>query len=306
MSWKSKVALDTVKAFLPFQSELRRLKRRFFPYETDSAIDEDTFEQGLSMIRMLQGVGTDLRDKTVLELGSGWQPIIPTLCYLAGCRKIILTDLTRLMDESLVRNATRLVASKHAQVTALTGLGNAQIRRLLQFSDAGTLQDLHERLNMEYVVPFDPGDVPSGSIDIIISRTVLEHIKPHTLVGLLREFRRILCPEGLMCHVIDMSDHFEHRDKSIPRVNFLKFGELAWALTGLNTQNYQNRLRHFEYLGMFQDTGFELVDEIAEPDPDAVTALKTMCICKRYSDMPHDELAILTSFVLVRNTDSRY
>ena len=104
-----------------------------------------------------------------------------------------------------------------------------------------------------------------------------------------------------MCHVIDMSDHFEHGDKSISRVNFLKFGKFVWALTGLNPQNYQNRLRHFEFVEMFQSAGFELIEEIAEPDAGALESLKEITICKRYSRVPHEQLAILTSLLLVRN-----
>ena len=301
MGWKSKLLLDTLKAFLPFQGTLRRLKRRLFPHQKEPENNGLAFEQGLKMLGMLRRAGVNLHEQTVLELGSGWQPVIPILFYLAGCRKIILTDLEYLTDETLVRMAARFVASRTAQIAAEIRLTEGEVQQRLDFLGSGTLEDILERLNMEYRVPFESRSVASSSIDIIISRTVLEHIKPRTIASILRDFQRVLRPEGYMCHVIDMSDHFEHRDKLISRVNFLKFGELVWALTGLNPQNYQNRLRHFEFIEMFQSAGFEIIDNIAEPDADALESLKEIKICKRYSRVPHEQLAILTSLLLVRN-----
>ena len=84
-----------------------------------------------------------------------------------------------------------------------------------------------------------------------------------------------------MCHVIDMSDHFEHHDKSISRVNFLKYGDSAWSVTGWNAQNYQNRPRHHEFIALFRRAGFEILRELAEPDPLALAALKNMRVCAR-------------------------
>ncbi len=301
MGWKSRLFLDTLKAFLPFQGTLRRLKRRLFPHQKEPENNGLAFEQGLKMLGMLRRAGVNLHEQTVLELGTGWQPVIPILFYLAGCRKIILTDLEYLTDETLVRMAARFVASRTAQIAAEIRLTEGEVQQRLDFLGSGTLEDILERLNMEYRVPFESRSVASSSIDIIISRTVFEHIRPRTLADILRDFRRILRPKGYMCHVIDMSDHFEHRDKLISRVNFLKFGEFVWTLAGLNPQNYQNRLRHFEFIEMFQNAGFEIIDNIAEPDADALESLKEIKICKRYSRVPHEQLAILTSLLLVRN-----
>ncbi len=301
MGWKSRLFLDTLKAFLPFQGTLRHLKRRFIPCQNVSENNDLAFEQGLKMVSVLQSAGVNFHGKTVLELGTGWQPVIPILFYLAGCRKIILADLEHLTDEALFRMAARFVASRSAQIAAEVGLAEGEIQQRLDALGSGTLEDILERLNMEYRVPFESRSVASSSIDIIISRTVLEHIRPRTLARILRDFRRILRPEGYMCHVIDMSDHFEHGDKSISRINFLKFGKFVWALTGLNPQNYQNRLRHFEFVEMFQSAGFELIEEIAEPDAGALESLKEIKICKRYSRVPHEQVAILTSLLLVRN-----
>ena len=301
MGWKSKLLLDTLKAFLPFQGTLRRLKRRLFPHQKEPENNGLAFEQGLKMLSMLRRAGVNLHEQTVLELGTGWQPVIPILFYLAGCRKIMLTDLEYLTDETLVRMAARFVASRSAQIAAEVGLTEGEIQQRLDILGIGALEDILEQFNMEYRVPFESRSLASSSIDIIISRTVLEHIRPRTLVDILRDFRRILRPKGYMCHVIDMSDHFEHRDKLISRVNFLKFGEPVWALTGLNPQNYQNRLRHFEFMEMFQSAGFEIIDDIAEPDAGALESLKEIKICKRYSRVPHEQLAILTSLLLGRN-----
>ena len=66
----------------------------------------------------------------------------------------------------------------------------------------------------------------------------------------------------LACHLVDHSDHWEHNDKSLSRVNFLKYSDSFFRWTYIfNSLNYQNRLRHPEYIEMLHKAGFRLVRE---------------------------------------------
>lgn len=74
----------------------------------------------------------------------------------------------------------------------------------------------------------------------MISRDVMEHVAPNTLGAIFRESARVLSPRGVACHIIDESDHWQHGDTSITRVNFLRFSDIQHRLTYLNSLNYHN------------------------------------------------------------------
>ena len=95
-----------------------------------------------------------------------------------------------------------------------------------------------------------------------------------------------------MCHTIDMSDHFEHQDKSISRVNFLQYRPWIWKLACLEPQLFQNRLRRFEYENMLLEEGYEIRLMTGDADADAMAALGRMNVCARYGDVPVEELAM--------------
>ena len=59
-------------------------------------------------------------------------------------------------------------------------------------------------------------------MDIVISRVVLEHIPPAQLRCLHDDFARALRQGGIVSHVVDNSDHREHRDKRLSRIEFLR------------------------------------------------------------------------------------
>lgn len=128
----------------------------------------------------------------------------------------------------------------------------------------------------------------------------MEHIPPGILRQILREFRRILKPDGVMAHVIDNSDHWEHKDKSISRVNFLKFNDLQWNLVNFHRLFYQNRLRHSDYVLMFQNLGFDVVMEKGEVCERSRVALAELQLDRRFRGYDRDDLATITSHIVAR------
>jgi hypothetical protein len=97
-----------------------------------------------------------------------------------------------------------------------------------------------------------------------------------------------------------MSDHWEHGDKSISRVNFLTYDGLLWKLACLNVQNYQNRLRQFEYLSLLRQHNFEILTATGVPNPTARNDLASASINPRYRGVSPDELAILDTTIVAR------
>lgn len=298
MGWWVKLVVDTAKTTLPFQHELRRLKRRLSPYRTNPANDRLALAQGLRQISILRQTGSWTHDIRVLEIGSGWTPIIPLLFVAAGARQVILTDIERLLDRHTLLNALDVILAGADEVARVLNMDPDRLRLILDADRSLGLDDLLRHFGLVYQVPHDVSAIADGSLDLVCSRAVLEHIPPAELARLVRAYGSKLSPGGLMCHVVDNSDHWEHRDKSISRVNFLRYGETAWRLTGINPQNYQNRLRHPDYVELLQECGLRVL--IAEGDVDArsLADLRTMRVHRRFAHRSLEELATLTSYLV--------
>jgi predicted SAM-dependent methyltransferase len=123
-------------------------------------------------------------------------------------------------------------------------------------------EDLERHYAITYRAPFDAGDtkLPDGSIDLISTTSVWEHIPRAQIPRLLRECARLCHAGSIMSHAIDYTDHYAHSDPSITRYNFLQFTPEQWERYNPDI-HYQNRLRHSDYRDMFEDAGFDVVEE---------------------------------------------
>jgi SAM-dependent methyltransferase len=288
--WHVKLVKDALKSTLPFQTQLRKWKRRISPYEGLQDNNELALLQGLQQINLLQVSGANLAGD-VLEIGSGWLPIIPLLFRLAGARRLVLTDVEQLMDGHTIAVAKRAIERSIDRVSDVLG------------KPTGLLLDrLAEPFAPEYHTPWNSGKFLKNSADIVISRAVFEHIPPTDLLDLIDDLGRILRPDGLMCHIIDNSDHWEHQDHNISRVNFLRFENgMFWRIACMNRQSYQNRLRHSDYTRLFIKSGWTAVVAAGEPDPGCLEDLRSLPLASQFESYDQRDLAILTStFVLCR------
>src|SRR4030095_6401923 len=101
MPWQLKFLRSSAFALLPGSTWLRTIKRKFVPYPVQ--LDALTFDNAFEMIAMLDRAGVHPRGRVVLEVGSGWWPIIPLMMRLAGARRVYLVDTQRLLDVHLLR-----------------------------------------------------------------------------------------------------------------------------------------------------------------------------------------------------------
>ena len=304
MNWKVRCVMNTCKALVPFHKQIRDWKRTSQAYVPDERNNKDTIENGLLQIEWLRGV-CDLSQASVLEVGTGWQPLIPILLSLAGTKRIYTCDLNRLCAPSTLRSALDGIRKHRDTIQSHLKLTSAAFNAALDVSfDAGLDQAL-EQLRITYLAPCDCRHVPlpDESLDVVTSRAVLEHIPGEIIRGIYLDAFRLLRPGGVMCHIIDNSDHWEHADKSISRVNFLKFPEWLFRWTCVNDLDYQNRLRHSQHVGLMTSTGFRIVRAEAEPDAGSLEALRTLPLDSQFKAFKPEDLAVLTSTLLVRKPD---
>jgi SAM-dependent methyltransferase len=201
-------------------------------------------------------------------------------------------------------------ASLHAALRSLTKHKSLIVERLrvrektfdesMSCDASLDVDEALQRLRLKYLAPCDCQhlDLPAESLDVIVSRAVLEHIPPPVIDNIFSESFRLLKPGGLVCHFVDNSDHWEFRDKGISRVNFLKFSDSAFRWTCLNKQNYQNRLRHPEYREMLLKAGFRVIREERKIDSRALTAIENLPVDQRFRSFANEDLAAIDSSLL--------
>ena len=125
--------------------------------------------------------------------------------------------------------------------------------------------------NIQYLAPADAANIglPDASVDYHISTTVFEHIPGVDIKRILKEAKRILKKDGIAIHFIDLSDHFQHQDKSITSINFLRYSDEEWDKIAGNEFAYCNRLRASDYLTLFKKFGFDVCRYETELDDEA-------------------------------------
>ena len=261
-------------------------------------------DRGLEMLAQLEQQQFNCAGSTVLEIGPGWEPNIPILCYLKGCSKIILVDLYRIMNKERIQKTLSYLKENSRKITKGLGISLNDFEQKINIS-GNSIDGIFKQCNIEYRAPYDARrtELSDKSVDVIYSHAVLEHIPGEIIMGILSESHRILKQGGLLYHAIDNSDHFAHYDPSISPVNFLKYGERFWGMTAINPQCYHNRFRRKEYAEMIQKCGFNILSENSYIDQRSLEALKGMTICPQYRDWPVQELARLGLRFLARKSE---
>lgn len=201
----------------------------------------------------------------VFEFGAG-KSLAQNL-YLSGViEEQIVVDITPMIDIGLVEIARKLL-TKDAKLKSETEIAK--------------LQDLR-MYGIQYRAPYDAANTEfeSNSVDGCISTNTLEHIPKVNIVNLVNELFRILKEDGVVSARIDYSDHYSHTDKNISSLNFLKFDTNKWKKYN-HKSHFQNRMRHYEFIEIFEKAGFIVVEEnISFPNTDIPESLEQAFIDK--------------------------
>lgn len=214
-----------------------------------------------------------------LEIGTGWYPVIPLAFYLAGAKQVVTVDLNRLMNEQSLGDCIKTfqAALKEGKLSQFEEhFKSERVEQLLMIDPAKReFETLLIALNLEYRVSDARSlEDEAETYDLIHSNNVFEHIYPNILKEILKEFKRVLKPSGIMSHFIDMSDHFAHLDSSISIYNFLRFSESQWRRID-NSVQPQNRLRLGDYEQLYQDLALNIKDSKQRPgEPEVLKNLK--------------------------------
>ena len=166
------------------------------------------------------------------------------------------------------------------------------------FSVSGIL----DLCRVDYIAPGDAADTrfPEQSIDFHTSYTVFEHIPLEVLEGILIEGNRIIKNNGLFVHRIDYSDHFSHSDQSISAINFLQYSDYKWNQLAGNRYMYMNRLRHDDFISLFESVGHHIIEAQPNKDNRSQELLRNGCLQlhERFKSKSEDVLAITGAWII--------
>jgi SAM-dependent methyltransferase len=272
MNWKLKAAIQRTCAALPLGREAVYYSlQRTFGLLADPERPLMMQRETALIAAELRAHGFDLHDKRVMEVGTGWRVDLPIGLHLCGVRSVVTYDLHRYLKPRLVMSAVAMLARQRKTVAEIfrhvadPGEVEHRLDRLARAADVG---ELFRITGIEYHAPADAtrSRLPSGSVDLHLSYTVLQHIPYTVLVEILREASRVLSSGGLACHHIDLSDQFAQADPSISRSNFLRYSDEEWATYSSNQFAYHNRLRVSDYERLYRDAGHQIVSWVSEID----------------------------------------
>jgi SAM-dependent methyltransferase len=151
-----------------------------------------------------------------------------------------------------------LIESLYSNITNSTML-NERLDLLLEHWF--TPRKFFKMANIQYLAPADAANtnLSNNSIDYHISTNTFEHISYGVIRNVFIEARRLLKDNGIAIHFIDRSDHFQHQDNSISRINFLRFSDNEWSYIAGNQFAYCDRLRASDYITLFNELRFKVV-----------------------------------------------
>ena len=261
VSWKVKAALQTGLSLAPNPEDLnlwfQRRVTHGLPPDDERVLEKVGWARHHVAQYRLHGP-RPLGDSRFFEFGAGWDFAQALAQHALGVREQLVVDIRRLgrtdIAEAAVASLDRLMPEFSAAVRC-PGAGRGG----------------HARGSPGRVRHPVPGSrrsratgLPDRSIDCVTSTDTLEHIPSGDIAAILRECHRVLADDGIMSFRVDYRDHWAYFDPRITPVNMLQYSDRQWARYNPSL-NYQNRLRHDDYVRLFETADFTTLGIEQEP-----------------------------------------
>lgn len=304
--WVLKAIVQKLISILPFSFKLNYFFQRYITKAV--VISEEFFETILTHFQEMDEYSDkhnfSIKDKTVLELGTGWHPIAPLCFFLSGAKEIVTVDLRGLMRESNLKDLIQKFLGYYDNQKLKTYAPNIQedridILRKLDLTDSQlTAENILEILRIKQRIGFiQEFDFKGQEFDFIYSINVMEHVDEEHLPPIVNAFTKIQKQGSLAYHAIGVYDHFSHIDSTISKFNYLRFSKKQWKRIDNDVQP-QNRLRISYFRDLFLKNQYQVLDELfqkAEPE-----GIKMIKIHPDFANVPELDIPYGT-FILQRN-----
>lgn len=215
-----------------------------------------------------------LSGKTILELGPGDSIATAIIATAQGAHAILVdTGAFVRTDINPYLELQRALKEKGCFPPDLTECRT--IQDILSICSASYLTEGLKSLNQ----------IESDTVDFIFSQAVLEHIRRGEFLETMKQCHRILRPEGISSHRVDLRDHLGGV------LNNLRFSTHRWeseffAKSGF----YTNRIQYSQMLQLFVDAGFSF--EVTDTRRWEALPTARNKLAQEFREIPEDELCI--------------
>lgn len=302
--WWLKAAAQGVTSVLPggeaVQERLRRMSRRQLDpeYVMTKWVHVNAHLRALPGDRRERaGAGGPLAGLRVLELGTGWYPIVALGLALQGAQ-VLTVDTAPHLDRRRIHETLQLLVqlAEDNRITLAVPQRLPAAREAL--SRGAPLPDVLAAAGVHPLVG-DAGnlsDLPQAQgCDLMVSNNTLEHIPPETLRAVFTEFHRSAAPGARMSHYIDLADHYAGFDPRLSELHFLSMPDPAWRLAN-NRLHYQNRLRIGDYQRLHRETGWRVLHRRLTRRPRS--ELAGLRLVPPFEELPEAQLLVVKAHLV--------
>lgn len=135
--------------------------------------------------------------------------------------------------------------------------------------------------------------IASESVDFVWSHAVLEHIRRNDFLDFIKELRRILRPDGVCSHRVDLKDHLGGA------LNNMRMSSKWWEADFMVQSGfYTNRLRYSQMIEAFRQAGFKVEMSSVNRWHNLPTARKVMA--QEFKYLSDEDLQVKEFDVLLR------
>ncbi|MBN2125044.1 MAG: methyltransferase domain-containing protein [Deltaproteobacteria bacterium] len=227
-----------IRKFIVTRPLLGRIGR-YLPYYNPSQNEVSPARITARYLNCLKQKNVPLRDKHVLEIGAGATNGVGYGLALGGAKSYTAYEPYAPLDKGLderIREGLEMQCS---------------------FRDMALLDRVRRCGSLKRV--------PRKSVDLVLSHSVLEHVKD--LHALIPELENLLKADGSMLHIVDYRDHFFKYP-----FEFLTFSERIWD-RWLNPGDLPRR-RIFHHIEAFETYGFKTEILYKETDREAFARIR--------------------------------
>jgi hypothetical protein len=228
------------------------------------------------LVKICEELKISLENKSILEIGSGWFPIMPYFFkYKFKVKDIFTYDI-----------------NKHYHKKAI-----------LEFNSLFSRQydcTIDVESNNKYGLPSGIDYFPSKNVieeklpqvDLVFSRYVLSHATTEDVIGMHKKFIETYPKGTYLIHFISPSDLRQHGDASISLQDFLQYSKEEWDKIQTKYDSH-NRLRLPQFVEIFKSLGLEIVYltyESSKPDSLNMKLLRELKLHNDYQGYTEEEL----------------
>lgn len=302
MRWLTKAAVQGGLSLVPGGRRAnyflqRNVSRRLPRSDADFDFHAATASRHLAVLERVRP-GVDRASLRCYEFGAGWDLIGPVAMWTLGIDQQTVIDLNRnlkleLLNDTIERFANHLPRLGHALGASL---------RAPDASPVAGVGDLATRFGITYLAPQDARALPLAdrTVDFVSSTFTLEHIPASEVAAILRETRRVMAPNAIISSLIDMQDHYNYVDSSVSVYNYLRYPGWQWRLLNPSL-HWQSRLRHSQYVELFDAAGFEIfLDQPDAPTDEDLRELRQMELAPEFGRFEVTDLGTKATHLVAR------